>query len=164
MSDSYIPVGGAVLMEGTDPVRMRLALPGGRVVEIPGDAWHALKAHVRDTDPRLTETKRSLDEAEREVRRLSDDRDHWQQEAENRQRDADLWKALAERQDNTAPIRRELSGVERERDEWKRRYEIAQANAEYVRGQYTAPDEAAQMRAAIVRQAREISLLSGESE
>lgn len=75
-----------------------------------------------------------------------------------------LWKALAERQDNTAPIRMELSSVKRERDEWRRKYEGAQANAEYVRDEYTPPDEAAQMKAAIVRQAREISLLRGESE
>ncbi|MER7922164.1 hypothetical protein ABTY96_03335 [Streptomyces sp. NPDC096057] len=95
---------------------------------------------------------------------IRDDRDHWQQEAENRSRETELWKSLAERQDNTAPIRRQLDEVQRERDHWKSRFEGAQANAEYVREQYTPADEAAELRAAVVRQAREISMLRGESE
>lgn len=76
----------------------------------------------------------------------------------------ELWKSLAQRQDNTAPLRMELSTVRRERDHWRARFEGAQANAEYVRAEYTPSDEAEQMKAAIVRQAREISLLRGEAE
>jgi chromosome segregation ATPase len=201
VSTTYTPIpGDAVLMEGEDPVRMRLALPGDRTVEIPAYVWHGLKQHIRDVDPIRAELKRSLDDALTEIQRLSNDRDHWEQEAANWKRAADspfrqgldcspanvealsnavhrlererdeaaeqvaLWKALAERQDNTAPIRTELSSVKRERDSWRRKYEGAQANAEYIREQYGPPDEVAQMKAAIVRQAREISLLSGESE
>jgi hypothetical protein len=97
------------------------------------------------------------------AQRLSDDRDHWQQEAGNEKQQAELWRSLAQRQDDTALLRRDLRIAERERDEWKARYEGAKANAEYVREEYTAPDVAEQMKAAIVRQAREISLLSGEA-
>jgi hypothetical protein len=94
---------------------------------------------------------------------VADDRDHWQQEAENQAKETELWRTLSQRQDNAAPVRRELAAAERERDAWKRRYEGAQANAEYVRESYTAPDEVEQMKAAIVRQAQEISLLRGEA-
>lgn len=98
------------------------------------------------------------------ARRLKDDRDHWQQEAENQQKDVELWKSLAQRQDNTAPLRMELDSVKRERDEWRSRYEGAKANAEYVRAQYGHPDEVEELREAVVRQAREISRLTEESE
>jgi hypothetical protein len=98
------------------------------------------------------------------VKRLSDDRDHWEQEAENETRQAALWKSLAERQDNTAPLRMELQAVKRERDHWRARFEGAQANAEYVREQYGHPDDVEELKATIVRQAREITRLKGESE
>ncbi|WP_280888181.1 hypothetical protein [Streptomyces sp. LBL] len=77
---------------------------------------------------------------------------------------AKLWKSLAERQDNTAPIRRDLREAERERDHWRSRYEGAQANALYVREQYGHPEEVDELKATIVRQAREITQLKGESE
>jgi outer membrane murein-binding lipoprotein Lpp len=113
---------------------------------------------------RTLELTRSLDDARSEIQRLSDDRDHWRQEAENAQANAELWKSLAERQDNTAPLRMELRTVKRERDEWRARYEGAQANAVYVREQYGHPDEVEELKATIVRQAREITQLKGESE
>ncbi|MEU1200131.1 hypothetical protein ABZ446_28450 [Streptomyces sp. NPDC005813] len=96
--------------------------------------------------------------------RLKDDRDHWEQEAENRQRDTELWKSLAQRQDNTAPLRIRLQEAERERNEWRSRYEGAQANALYVRESYTHPDEVDELQATIVRQAKEITRLKGEGE
>ncbi|MET7939652.1 hypothetical protein [Streptomyces sp. NPDC005302] len=103
--------------------------------------------------------RRTVDRAQA----LADDRDRWQQEAENQAKETELWRTLSQRQDNTAPLRIELAAMERERDHWRSRYEGAQANAEYVRHEYTAPDEVEQMKAAIVRQAQEISLLRGEA-
>ncbi|PPS86428.1 hypothetical protein [Streptomyces sp. MH60] len=97
-----------------------------------------------------THLKSSLDDALNQVQRLSDERD--------------LWKSLAERQDNTAPLRMELSTVKRDRDFWRSRFEGAQANAEYVREQYGHPDEVDELKAVIVSQAREIARLKGESE
>jgi hypothetical protein len=77
---------------------------------------------------------------------------------------AALWKSLAERQDNTAPLRRELRTVERDRDFWRSKFEGAQANAEYVRAEYGHPDEIEELKATVVRQAREITRLTGEGE
>jgi hypothetical protein len=95
---------------------------------------------------------------------VADDRDHWRQEAENHGKQAELWKSLAQRQDNTAPLRTGLRTAERERDHWRARFEGAQANAEYVRGQYGHPDEVDELKATVVRQAREITQLKGEGE
>ncbi|MEU1037682.1 hypothetical protein [Streptomyces sp. NPDC005907] len=56
---------------------------------VPSDAFEELATQIREGDEVRAELKRSLDEAHREVRRLSDDRDHWQEEAENWKRVAD---------------------------------------------------------------------------
>lgn len=119
------------------------------------DAFNALVAGA--SEPRMREMRST-------VKRLSDDRDHWQQEAENAQREAELWKSLAQRQDDTASVRRELRVVARERDEWKARFEGAKANAEYVHDSYGHPDDVDELKATVVRQAREITKLKGESE
>ncbi|AKZ59173.1 hypothetical protein SAM23877_6128 [Streptomyces ambofaciens ATCC 23877] len=165
------------LTEYTDPVRVELTTMGRGPVameenssgqrwtfDIPGMSWYALRGHIRDTDPVRAELEKSLDDARSTIERLSDDRDHWEQEAESRQKEADLWKSLAARQDNTAPLRTELDSVKRERDYWHGRFEGAQANAEYVREQYGRPDEVDELKAVIVSQAREIARLKGESE
>jgi hypothetical protein len=73
---------------------------------------------------------------------------------------AELWKSLAERQDNTAPLRRDLRVVTAERDELRR-------SVEYLRYQVTgltSDDDVDELKAVIVSQAREITRLKGESE
>jgi hypothetical protein len=90
--------------------------------------------------------------------------DQIREERDEAREQAALWKSLAERQDNTAPLRRELRTVERDRDFWRSKFEGAQANAEYVRAEYGHPDEIEELKATVVRQAREITRLKGESE
>jgi hypothetical protein len=97
---------------------------------------------------------------------IRDDRDHWQQEAENREKDADLWKSLAQRQDNVAPVRMKLQSVERERDALKSEHAKAMGDAAYWRHAWEedkGPD-VDELKAVIVSQAREIARLKGESE
>lgn len=77
----------------------------------------------------------------------------------------DAWKETAE--DNDAanvPLRRELRTAQRQADEWRSKYEAAQANALYVREQHGHPDDVEELKNTIVRQAREITRLKGESE
>ncbi|WP_228973414.1 hypothetical protein [Streptomyces sp. DH12] len=71
-----------------------------------------------------------------------------------------LWKTLAERQDNTAPLRRELLLVKSERDELKGRLDYLKYQVDAL----PTSDGADELRAVIVSQAREIARLKGESE
>lgn len=118
-----------------------------------------------------TNLQRVVDGVE-ELKRERDD--HWAQ--------ADLWKSLAERQDNTAPLRSALRIVERERDEARRERDVLRdretrrwhtpsrivwtTTAEEVT---TTSDDlltvaVTELRNVIVSQAREIARLKGESE
>jgi hypothetical protein len=76
---------------------------------------------------------------------------------------AALWKALAERQDNTAPIRTELRAAERERDDLRRQLAYERLKTESLSERAT-DDEVEELKAVIVSQAREITRLKGESE
>lgn len=75
-----------------------------------------------------------------------------------------LWKALAERQDNTAPLRMELRTVKRERDEVHARLSMVQQLCDQLRERATPDDDVDELKAVIVSQAREIARLKGESE
>lgn len=75
-----------------------------------------------------------------------------------------LWKALAERQDNTAPLRMELRTVKRERDEVYARLSMVQQLCDQLRERATPDDDVDELKAVIVSQAREIARLKGESE
>ncbi|MEU3986088.1 hypothetical protein AB0F77_39530 [Streptomyces sp. NPDC026672] len=100
--------------------------PPKRSVVVEEGDYEELKDQILEGDTVRGELKRSLDDALSIIERLSDDRDHWQQAAENHSKAADLWKSLAERQDNTVPLRIKLDAVERERDEWKARAELGE--------------------------------------
>jgi hypothetical protein len=128
---------------------------GVDIDEGPGHRWD--EDHMRRVVRVADDIREERDDLQERVAQLTDERDEAKEQA-------DLWRKLAERQDNTAPIRRELSDMTRERDLWRSRFEGAQHNAEYVRDQYTHPDEADELRAVIVSQAREIARLKGESE
>lgn len=184
------PARAELTVTGRGPVSMEEGSGGQRwTFEIPGTSWYAIRSHILDTDPVRAELKRAHDDALTEIKRLSDDRDRWKRAADSpfrqgldcspanvealsgavrrveRERDAAveqaaLWKSLAERQDNTAPLRTELRATERERDELKR-------SVEYLRLQVaetTPSDDVEELEATIVRQAREITQLKGESE
>lgn len=76
---------------------------------------------------------------------------------------ASLWKSLAERQDNTAPLRTELRIVERERAELKRHTDYLRYQVQSL-SESAGDDDVDELKATIVRQAREITRLKGESE
>ncbi|MGW0468324.1 hypothetical protein ACWDX6_24115 [Streptomyces sp. NPDC003027] len=75
---------------------------------------------------------------------------------------ATLWKSLAERQDNTAPIRRDLRIAEAERDELKRHVEYLRYQVEALSGS-AGDGDVDELEAVIISQAREIARLKGES-
>jgi hypothetical protein len=75
---------------------------------------------------------------------------------------AELWRKLAERQDNTAPVRRDLARAEAARDELQRRVEYLTYQVEALSG--NAADDVDELKSVIVSQAREIARLKGESE
>lgn len=160
--------------------KVRITLPdeydterGSVVVERA--EYNELRDQILDGDSVRAEMKRSLDAALSQIERLSDDRDHWQQEAENQQKDAELWKSLAQRQDNTAPLHLKIRELERVRDDLARRVESAEAAlAKYplplvwhtTHDHVSAVERADvdELRATVVRQANEITRLTGESE
>lgn len=119
--------------------------------------WTELETQIRDGDPVRAELKRSLDAALSQIERLSDERDELKEQAE-------LWRKLAERQDNTAPLRTELRVAERERDELRRQLSLARDEIIRLRGLAPAEDDIDELKAVIVSQAREIARLKGESE
>ncbi|WP_405620263.1 hypothetical protein [Streptomyces sp. NBC_00076] len=84
---------------------------------------------------------------------IRDERDEAREQAE-------LWKSLAQRQDNTAPVRRALRVAERERDELRGMV----SHLKYQVAGLTSSDDVEELEATIVRQAREITQLKGESE
>ncbi|KUN16528.1 hypothetical protein AQJ23_44860 [Streptomyces antibioticus] len=158
--------------------RVRIGLPEGGYTEERRTArpynafvvdrveFEELAEQIREGDSVREELKRSLDAALSQIERLSDDRDHWQQEAENQQKETELWKSLAQRQDNTAPIRLKLQAAERERDELKRLHATAMGDAFYWRNAWEEDrgPELDELKATVVRQANEITRLTGESE
>jgi hypothetical protein len=75
---------------------------------------------------------------------------------------AALWKSLAERQDSTAPIRRDLRIAEAERDELKRHVDYLRYQVEALSGS-TGDADVDDLKSTIVSQAREIARLKGES-
>lgn len=151
------PVRAELTVMGCGPISMEEGPTGHRwTFDIPGLSWYALRNHIRDTDPVRAELKKSLDDALSQIERLSDERD----EAVGK---ADLWKSLAERQDNTAPLRMELSAVKRERDELKRHTDYLRLQAEGLSAR-AADDDVDELKAVIVSQAREIARLRGDSE
>ncbi|MFF1625578.1 hypothetical protein [Streptomyces sp. NPDC058272] len=128
--------------------------------------YEELRDQILDGDIRRAELERERDDALSQIQRLSDDRDHWQQEAENQAKETELWKTLSQRQDNTAPVRMKLQAVERERDELKTQHAKAMGDAAYWRHAWEedkGPD-VDELKAVIVSQAREITRLKGESE
>ncbi|MEV4971974.1 hypothetical protein [Streptomyces scopuliridis] len=75
---------------------------------------------------------------------------------------AELWRKLAERQDNTAPIRTELYCAELARDEALRRVDYLKYQVESLSAHGACDVD--DLKATIVSQAREIARLKGESE
>lgn len=112
------------------------------------------------TTTRVRELHCSLDDTLKLVVALRDERDELKRSLGEADAKAELWKNLAERQDNTGPLRRELLLVKSERDELKR-------HVDYLKYQVDAlptSDDADELRDVIVSQAREIARLKGESE
>ncbi len=95
-------------------------------VLVPRIDFEELRDQILEGDTVRAELKRSLDDALSAIERLSDERDALKEKYEAAGEQLALWKSLAERQDNTAPLRWELSSVKRERDDWQRRAERAE--------------------------------------
>ncbi|MEV4037712.1 hypothetical protein [Streptomyces umbrinus] len=127
--------------------------------------FEALADEIKEGDPVRAELKRSLDDALSQIERLSDDRDHWEQEAEN-------WKREAER----GPDRARLRQLVEERDRMTAQRDEAVKLATSVETlrpiRMTVPaelfadssDDVSELKAVVVSQAREIVRLKGECE
>ncbi|WP_432157777.1 MULTISPECIES: hypothetical protein [unclassified Streptomyces] len=127
---------------------------GGHARKVVADVAHVLGVDIDEGDGHRWDP----DHMARVVAvadKIRDERDEAREQAE-------LWRKLAERQDDTAPIRRELRIAEREREELKRRLEYAQYQVRALSESDT--DNADELKAVIISQAREITRLKGESE
>lgn len=152
----FSPAHGRVMLTFTSPDEVLFDVAGYRHVIVSSEEFEELADEICEADPFRAELKRSLDDALSQIQRLSDERDEWRGQSE-------LWKSLAERQDNTAPLRTELRIVERERDELKRHTEYLRYQVQSL-SDSAADDDVDELKATIVRQAREITRLKGESE
>lgn len=135
--------------------------------------FEELAEQIKEGDPVRAELKQSLDDALKQIQRLSDDRDHWEQEAANwkRQADSPIRQGLDCSPANVDALRTTVARLERERDNYKRAYELKPAafrlegpGAERLKELIPDADSVDELKATIVRQAREITRLTGEGE
>lgn len=158
-------VGGKVRIELPDDFGSDIKHdPRRYALIVRGEEFEELKEQILDGDTVRAELKRSLDDALSQIERLSDDRDHWEQEAQN-------WKREAERVDGAR-----LRQLVEERDRLTAQRDEALKIATGVEAlrpiRMTVPaelfadptDDVNELKAVIVSQAREIARLKGESE
>ncbi|MGW2950769.1 hypothetical protein [Streptomyces eurythermus] len=97
-----------------------------------------------------------------EIRRADPVRAELERERDEVREQAELWRKLAERQDNTAPLRSDLASAEAARDELRRQVDYLKRQVDALSGVDAADVD--ELKAVIVSQAREIARLKGESE
>jgi hypothetical protein len=171
-------VAGKVRIDLPDDARWQLRSGAQMSVIVNRQDFDELVKVVQAGDAEKAEQARALDEARAEIRRLTDDRDHWEQEAANWRdaANAPRRQELRETKQALEFLRREYEHVKGQRDVLLQAEELKPARVVLTvgDGEFSTflpigdgdalRQEVDELKATVVRQANEITALKGESE